>query len=807
MKSPRIMFRSWGQSWRGVGSTRRAIAAIATAVLTAQVASAQTTVTWTGGGADANWGTSGNWSTGGPPTTTGTWALTFAGSTRTTSSDNIGGTSDTITLSSLTFSNTTGSSFTLNRANSRTLTLANGFVLTTGSGGPNNTISIPLVMTAGGTASINANQGTSNLINLTGGVTGGGTIIVNGNAQVWTSSPAGGGNDSTNYVVRGGSLFLSNPNTAVGVYTLDGGTEVAFTGGAFTIPATVSLLKSGQVRARSSSGTFSAATFNGASAATSDVTLTLDSGVGYANVIQGVVQDNTSNKLGVTVGALNAAGWTFLGANTYTGTTRITTGTLTLGNGGTAGSLSPSSTITGAAAGTLRFNRSDTIVSGVAFNNVIGGTISVTQMGSGTVVLAGANTYTGTTSVNAGTLQIGNAGTAGSLSGSSTITGSAGGTLAFSRADNYGGNFGNTIGGGLAVSQIGTGTLTLSGSNSYTGSTTVSNGSLVAGSTNAFGAQSGNITVAGGALNLGNYTFARTGTVSFRGGTTQSGTITNGTVAYDAQAGTVSAVLAGSVGLTKSTTGAFTLSGVNTYAGSTTISAGILEVAPAGTINATSGITVNGTGAELKYNSTTALSQSLALTQGTLSGTGTINTAVVINSGAVHSPGSSPGIQAVASETWGSGGTYLWELNSLSGTAGTAWDQIAVTGLLGLDTLSTGGNFNLNLVTLTGGNVAGPLDTGYVAGSNYQFTIATFGSLAVPDGFFTTPGSDLTGLFNINLDGWQGTKPSIADISVKVNASGGIDLVIVPEPGSLALAGLAAVCAGWLAAKRGRRTG
>lgn len=107
------------------------------------------------------------------------------------------------------------------------------------------------------------------------------------------------------------------------------------------------------------------------------------------------------------------------GANDYAGGTLISAGTLQLGAGGTSG------TILGDVAnnGTLVFDRSDT----ATFAGKISGSGAVTQAGSGTTVLSGANDYTGATLVAAGILQ---AGVAGSLSAASAHTVASGGSLA-----------------------------------------------------------------------------------------------------------------------------------------------------------------------------------------------------------------------------------------------------------------------------------------------------------------------------------------------------------------------------------------
>ncbi len=96
----------------------------------------------------------------------------------------------------------------------------------------------------------------------------------------------------------------------------------------------------------------------------------------------------------------------FSGANTYSLGTIINPGaTLQLGNGGGTGSLSTSGAI--AVDGTLRFNRTNTVVQGTDFSGApITGSGSVVQNGSGTTTLTAANTYTGTTFVNNGALFI-----------------------------------------------------------------------------------------------------------------------------------------------------------------------------------------------------------------------------------------------------------------------------------------------------------------------------------------------------------------------------------------------------------------
>jgi len=114
------------------------------------------------------------------------------------------------------------------------------------------------------------------------------------------------------------------------------------------------------------------------------------------------------------------------GANTYTGVTTIADGTLQIGNGGTTGSIANTANIVNNSA--LVYNTTSNLTQ----SQVISGTGNVTQNGTNIVTLSGANTYTGGTNINAGTIKISSDGNLGGTSGAISING---GSLAVS-ADN-----------------------------------------------------------------------------------------------------------------------------------------------------------------------------------------------------------------------------------------------------------------------------------------------------------------------------------------------------------------------------------
>jgi autotransporter-associated beta strand protein len=125
----------------------------------------------------------------------------------------------------------------------------------------------------------------------------------------------------------------------------------------------------------------------------------------------------------------------------------------------------------------------------------------------------------------------------------------------------------------------GTGTLTLSGVNAYSGTTVVSNGVLKLGVANAI-TNTGAITVAGGSFDLGGFTVTN-GVVSLGDGTIRNGTMRAGSLDLSGT-GVIepSATLTVSDSLTKSGSGTVDLFDNYGYSGSTFINAGTLSLAP-----------------------------------------------------------------------------------------------------------------------------------------------------------------------------------------------------------------------------------
>ncbi len=295
----------------------------------------------------------------------------------------------------------------------------------------------------------------------------------------------------------------------------------------------------------------------------------------------------SSGGFGISSGSLtktNTGTLTISSPNTYTGPTSLNGGQVILSGSGTLGTgsalnlgggsldLGGLSRTSGAVSIIAAAANGDTIGNGsltgtsytasnstgnavVSANLLANGAIGLTKSGAGTLTLSGANTYTGTTAINGGSIVLSGSGTLGngaalSLGGGSldlgglsrsvgavsiTSAAASGDTIANGNLTGTSYTAGNTTGnaiisanllanGSAGFSMSGTGTVTLAGANTYTGSTTVTAGTLKAGSSSAFSnvgalALSGTATLdlAGNNASFTNLTSAATNTITTTG--------------------------------------------------------------------------------------------------------------------------------------------------------------------------------------------------------------------------------------------------------------------------------------------------
>ena len=121
-------------------------------------------------------------------------------------------------------------------------------------------------------------------------------------------------------------------------------------------------------------------------------------------------------------------------------------------------------------------------------SGIISGTGALTKSGAGALTLTSDNTFTGATTISAGTLQIGNGGATGSLAGLSIVDNSA---LIFNRSNAL--TYAGVVSGTGTLTQLGAGTTTLTGANTYTGGTTISAGTLQLGNGGVTGSIVGDV--------------------------------------------------------------------------------------------------------------------------------------------------------------------------------------------------------------------------------------------------------------------------------------------------------------------------
>ncbi len=447
-------------------------------------------------------------------------------------------TSGTTTISG-TIANVHGSSQGLTKNGTGTLTLSgnNGFRGTTLNAG---TLNINSATALGnGSFSFNINGGTID------NTSGSAKALTNNNSQNWNGDFAFTGTNDL--------------NLGTGAVTMNASRTVTVNGGNLTVGGAIG----GTTFALTKNGTgnlilYGASTYNG--------TTTVNAGtisIGAADRIA-----DTSN-LNVVGGTFNLAGFNE-----------------------TLGSITGSGNIT-LGAGTLTTNSS----SSTTFSGLISGTGGFTKVGLGSLTLSANNTYTGITTISAGTLEISSTGLLGGGNYSANIVNN--GTLLIASNSNQ--TLSGNISGTGSLAKNGSGSLTLAGNSNYSGNTTINTGTLVIGNANAAG--TGTISQTNGASLL---KFDTTGTITnamsvynvlASQSATLSGAITVNNATWDIETGdtlTISGAVSGNGGVTKTGGGTLVLSGNNTYLAPTVINAGTLEAASVNALGANNTVQVNG---------------------------------------------------------------------------------------------------------------------------------------------------------------------------------------------------------------------
>jgi outer membrane autotransporter protein len=383
---------------------------------------------------------------------------------------------------------------------------------------------------------------------------------------------------------------------------------------------------------------------------------TLQVGDGTATgSILGDVTDNASlvfNRSGTVTmsGAISGTGTvtqagsgttTLSGANSYAGGTFLNAGTLSVSNetnlGDPAGGLTFNGGILQITGGMTGMSRTITWgANGGGFDIADAGNVftvgqalaggQLTKLGAGNLALTADNSYSGGTTIAAGTLQLGNGGTTGSITGDVTDNG----VLAFDRSDAV--TFAGVISGTGAVSQIGTGTTSLTSINTYAAGTTISAGTLV-GSATSFG----------------------TGAI-----------LDNAALVIDQPVdGAFANTLNGTGSFAKRGAGRLNLTGTGTLSGPTTVTAGRLSV-----------------------NGSIAASVVTVQSGGTLGGNGTVGATTILSGGAI-APGNSIGTLHInGAFAQNAGSIYQVEVNPAS----NASDLVLVNGAA---TIANGATMNV----------------------------------------------------------------------------------------------------------------
>ncbi|EHZ8875871.1 fibronectin-binding autotransporter adhesin ShdA [Salmonella enterica] len=382
------------------------------------------------------------------------------------------------------------------------------------------------------------------------------------------------------------------------------------------------------------------------------------------------------------------------GDNNYSGGTTISGGTLTADHADSLGSGDIDNS------GVLKVGEGE-------LENILSGSGSLVKTGTGELTLSGDNSYSGGTTITGGTLT---ADHADSL-GSGDIDNS--GVLKVGEGD-----LENTLSGSGSLVKTGTGELTLSGGNDYSGGTTIIGGTLTADHADSLGSgdidNSGVLQVGEGELKntlFGSGSLVKTGTGEltlngdndYSGGTTiddgvliadnadslGTGAVANNGVLQVGE-GELKNTLSGTGSLVKIGTGELTLNGDNDYSGGTTITGGTLIAASVNALGSgdidNSGVLQVGEG-ELK--NTLFGSGSLVKTgtgELTLSGDNTYSGGTTISGGTLIAAN----VNALGSGDIDNSGTLILDANGAFELANVTTHSGATTALAAGSTLDAG---------------------------------------------------------------------------------------------------------------------
>jgi autotransporter-associated beta strand protein len=741
--------------------------------------------------ANGSWATAGSWASGVPGATGGignTDVATFGfplTADRTVTVDanrNVGG---------ILFDNATSAKYILSGGS--LLLSSGGFVRTAADNGDHtDTISSAIVVQGdGGGATFTANAASGGSVLSIGAVTGVSTV---GNTTTLTLNGGNGADNAVTGVIGngtgGGSLAVTKSGTGVwvlggtnsfsGQLTVEDGFLKVATVNNASVSGVLGNSALAVILGKSGGGTGTLEYTGGTATSTKKFTLATG-GAGAFQVVSDAATLTLSGVIdggGVLTktgpGALNLSG-----ANTFTGGVNLNSGKLTLSSLGALGG----SGLISLNGGTLQFtsiNRTDysdrfSTGSGQSFNfdtngqavtfatglTSVGG--ALTKTGTGTLTLTGANSYSGGTTVSAGTLALSGSGTLGAgsltvdgstavaslgatshsvgtvaLASGGQITGTVGtGTLTGTAFNVSSGSISAILAGATAIlTKEGSGTVTLSGANTYGGGTVVSDGSLVlSGATSTLGAATGSLTVDGSAavLNLGiaNPTLDVV-TLANGGQIIGTGTLTG--TAFKVGGGTIGASLAGPGALTKSDSGTLTLSGANTYTGATAVNAGTLQVTKAlalpgqttpGLIKvaggATLGLNVGGTG-EFTAGDLTNVLTNVTFSSGSVLGinaTAAVSLATSVNGGFGLSKYGGSTLTLSEANNYSGGTTVNAGILAFTG-AGTLGSTTGPLTVTGGGTVSLGTTLQtVGAVSLLSGTISG-VGTGSLTGTSFQ---------------------------------------------------------------------------------------